>query len=192
MEELLQSHTIPELRDIVASLEQDALSKKTELQHMVGSKYHDFIQSADLIADMHQKTQEMENKLGDFWVLSQSLVTKTYDLLSRTDKSPASGQMSGFSGVKSNSLQFECIFMSHVVVTVDSSTLWEFLETCDIYNATRLVVSARCLLHGYLNDSFGKYFQCAAASKETLKKLGCSEDDLYSVTELTQVYSISL
>ena len=91
-EELLKSHTIPELREIVSNLERDALSKKTELQHMVGSKYHDFIQSADLIADMQQKVSEMESKFGDFWKSSETLVAKTYDLLSRTDKAPQNGR----------------------------------------------------------------------------------------------------
>jgi hypothetical protein len=101
-EDLLGSHTIPELREIVASLEQESHSKKTELQCMVGSKYHDFIESADAIADMHARTQEMEAKLGEFWVLSQSLVSKTYDLLSRTDKTPAAGSLiTGLFGQKS-------------------------------------------------------------------------------------------
>ena len=100
VDELLRQHSIPELREIVVSLERDALSKKTELQHMVGSKYHDFIQSADLIADMHQKIEEMESKLGEFWKSSQSLVAKTYDLLSRTDQTPSTDKFTDLKRIK--------------------------------------------------------------------------------------------
>jgi hypothetical protein len=83
-DELLKTRTIPELRDLVFSLENDGNSKITELQVMVGSKYHDFIQSADAIAAMQQKSEFLESNLCRFLQLSQDVVTKTRDLLSRT------------------------------------------------------------------------------------------------------------
>ena len=83
-DELLKTRTIPELRDLVFSLENDGNSKITELQVMVGSKYHDFIQSADAIAAMQQKSEFLESNLCRFLQLSQDVVSKTRDLLSRT------------------------------------------------------------------------------------------------------------
>jgi hypothetical protein len=83
-EELLKTRTIPELRDLVYSLENDGNSKITELQVMVGSKYHDFIQSADAIAAMQQKSEFLESNLCRFLQLSEEIVLKTKDLLSRT------------------------------------------------------------------------------------------------------------
>ena len=83
-DDLLKTRTIPELRELASSLHRDGNSKRQELQHMVGSKYHDFIQSADAIATMREKSVLMENKLAGFWSCSQDLVAKTQDLLSRT------------------------------------------------------------------------------------------------------------
>ena len=83
-EELLKTRTIPELRELVYSLENDGNSKITELQVMVGSKYHDFIQSADAIAAMQKKSEFLEVNLCGFLKLSQDVVSRTTDLLSRT------------------------------------------------------------------------------------------------------------
>ena len=83
-DELLRTRSIPELRDLVYSLENDGNSKITELQVMVGSKYHDFIQSADAIAAMQLKSEFLESNLCRFLKLSEDVVTKTRDLLSRT------------------------------------------------------------------------------------------------------------
>ena len=89
-DELLKTRTIPELRDLVYSLENDGNSKITELQVMVGSKYHDFIQSADAIAAMQQKSEFLESNLCRFLQLSEEIVLKTKDLLSRTVDSQSS------------------------------------------------------------------------------------------------------
>lgn len=43
-DDLLRTRHIPELREVVQSLQRDSEAKKTELQHMVGSKYLDFLQ----------------------------------------------------------------------------------------------------------------------------------------------------
>jgi hypothetical protein len=83
-DELLKTRTIPELRELVSSLENDGNSKITELQVMVGSKYHDFIQSADAIAAMGQKSEFLEANLNGFLKLSQDVVAKTRELLERT------------------------------------------------------------------------------------------------------------
>ena len=90
-DELLKTRTIPELRDLVNSLENDGNSKITELQVMVGSKYHDFIQSADAISAMQEKSEFLQVNLCGFLSLSQDVVSKTTDLLSRTLEDNALG-----------------------------------------------------------------------------------------------------
>lgn len=87
VEDLLKNYSIPELRELVVTIEAEANAKQTELQHMVGSKYHDFIQSADLITNMQRQAQELEDKLKSFWDSSKILLDKTQDLLDRTDPS---------------------------------------------------------------------------------------------------------
>lgn len=83
-EELLKTRSIPDLRELVQTLETDAVSKVSELQSMVGSKYHDFIQSADAIAAMQQKSEYLEGNLKKFLVLSQEVSGNTHELLEHT------------------------------------------------------------------------------------------------------------
>lgn len=80
-DDLLRSRTIPELRELVNSLEKDSGSKKTELQHMVGSKYHDFIQSADKIASMKEKSLLIDQQIQQFWNSNQQLLAKAQTIL---------------------------------------------------------------------------------------------------------------
>ena len=56
-EELIQSHSIPQLRELTSTLAKDAERKQIELQMMVGSRYHDFIQNSDAIAIMEEKVK---------------------------------------------------------------------------------------------------------------------------------------
>jgi hypothetical protein len=83
-EELLKTRSIPDLRELVQTLETDAVSKVSELQSMVGSKYHDFIQSADAISAMQQKSEYLEGNLKKFLVLSQEVSGHTHELLEHT------------------------------------------------------------------------------------------------------------
>ena len=83
-EELLKTRSIPDLRELVQTLEIDAVSKVSELQSMVGSKYHDFIQSADAISAMQQKSEYLEGNLKKFLVLAQEVSGHTHELLEHT------------------------------------------------------------------------------------------------------------
>jgi hypothetical protein len=87
VEDLLKNHSISELRELVISLEHDAISKQKELQQMVGSKYIDFIQSADLISLMQAKSIELEDKLQKFWKSSENIIAVTNLLLENSKKS---------------------------------------------------------------------------------------------------------
>src|SRR5437868_4833843 len=66
-EDLLKTRTIPELRDRVNQLDKESNAKKTELQLMVGSKYHDFIQSADMINEMRGQVTTVEQQIELLW-----------------------------------------------------------------------------------------------------------------------------
>lgn len=106
-DDLLRSRTIPELRELVYSLEKDSGAKKTELQHMVGSKYHDFIQSADKITSMKEKSVLIENQINAFWNSNQQLLTKAQTIL--TYSQPTSNKF-----VSSNKLLLtgkNCLFI---------------------------------------------------------------------------------
>ncbi len=83
-DDLLKTRTIPELRDLISTLEKDANGKKTELQQMVGSKYHDFIQSADKITEMKVKSDLIEKQIVQFWKRNQDVIIKAQDLLNQT------------------------------------------------------------------------------------------------------------
>jgi hypothetical protein len=80
-DDLLRSRSVGELRELVNSLERDSSSRKTELQQMVGSKYHDFIQSADKITKMKEKSIAIEEAIEQSWQLNQSLIAKSKTLL---------------------------------------------------------------------------------------------------------------
>lgn len=80
-DDLLRSRTIPELRELVNSLERDSGAKRTELQHMVGSKYHDFIQSADKISSMKNKSVALEQQISSFWASNEKLLSQARTIL---------------------------------------------------------------------------------------------------------------
>jgi hypothetical protein len=92
-DDLLKTKSIAVLRNLVASLENDANSKKTELQHMVGSKYHDFIQSADTITSMNERSAEVDKMMGEFSSSTRSLVQNISELLALADPSSATAKV---------------------------------------------------------------------------------------------------
>ena len=76
--DLLRTKNIPEIRQLISKLDGDSTRKKSELQQMVGSKYHDFIQSADSIRTMSKKADEMQQNLGTFLNSSQLISFFSY------------------------------------------------------------------------------------------------------------------
>lgn len=67
-EELLRQKTVPELRQLILTIDKDASLKTSELQQMVGSKYQDFIRSADTIAEMNNVSVKISNQMDNFWI----------------------------------------------------------------------------------------------------------------------------
>lgn len=85
-EELLATKTIPELRQLVSSLAEDGTSKRRELQQMVGSKYQDFLQSADMVSGMRGRADLVESELHSFWTAKTELELLTREFLEQAMK----------------------------------------------------------------------------------------------------------
>jgi len=154
-EDLLKQHSIPELRLLQEKLHKEASGKKQELQSMVGSRYHDFIQSADAITVMRNKSELMGEKLTSFQRCSSELVVATNKLLSGKERGKGSTDLSSPSSSSE---------------PPTSSRIWTMLEKCDIFNAGLSVQVARLLL-GDFGSCAGQYLTQADTTKAALKRL---------------------
>jgi hypothetical protein len=157
-DDLLRTRKIPELRSYILTLENESAAKQSELQHMVGSKYHDFIQSADAIATMQTKSQQLDSSLQSFWQSSQDAVKQTKNLLLRTSTSNQPGTSSSQASLSPTSTVHSSSSQSinksiNNNQSVDSSLVWECLEDCDIYGAVTIVAVASLLLQGGQNEN---------------------------------------
>lgn len=121
-DDLLKTRPISDLRVLIKQLNQDAEDKKTELRSMVGSQYHQFIQSADKISEMHTQSQLLLTSLDTFWERNQEFVNHMQEFLhkdaqkTQIDKGPKVGTVK-----TSHKLSITGIF-SFLVITNDS--LW--------------------------------------------------------------------
>lgn len=80
----IKSQNISNLKSFVLSLESESFSKKSELQQVVGSKYHDFIQSGHHIESMHEFSKNIETSVLQFDLHSQHLLDATKKILQYT------------------------------------------------------------------------------------------------------------
>ena len=134
-EEFLRSKDVLDLRRLVLELDGQASSKKAELQTMVGSKYHDFIQSADSIKNMQVKAEEMNAKLGTFLQSSQTLVSRTEELLLQTKQSDKI--LTSIS--TSTNTKHDAQILNDRNMKLNTSVLWLYLENCILSKASLLV-----------------------------------------------------
>lgn len=91
-EDLLKSRTIPELKNLVITLKNEYNNKKSELQAMVGSKYHDFIQSADKISCMKDVSVVFDDKINSFSKLINEIIHTVHGLLEHSTTVISSSQ----------------------------------------------------------------------------------------------------
>ena len=75
-----QNHSISSLKSYVSTLEQEANEKQKELQSVVGSKYHDFIQSGHHIESMHESSKRIEDITQDFQKINSIVVEKSLQI----------------------------------------------------------------------------------------------------------------
>jgi len=138
VEDILQSRSIHELRDLVHDLDRESKTKQSELQQMVGSTYLDFIQSADAISDMRKKAELMDQQLASFGALSQDIVDKTKFLLDQSSVFASKSKTGAVSTAVNDS-------GSNVITPwrfheLDSSSVWSYLDNCNIFKACQILV----------------------------------------------------
>lgn len=102
-DDLLKSRTIGDLRSLIQGLRNDAQSKRSELQSMVGSQYHEFIQSADKIAKMDEQSKTLTASLDKFWSQNQQVIQNVNRLLGQ--KPQPEKQLLNIAVTNSNSIQ---------------------------------------------------------------------------------------
>lgn len=157
-EELLRSRGVAELRALVASLESDCARKQTDLRTMVGSKYLDFIESADAIADMFQHANQLTTIIGRLPAMGDDLVDKIYDVIQRTTSaSIGNSNDSSDSNLNRDSKlnmmdQIPEDEMKRIAeravrkIVVRPAEVWTHLEACDVFQAARTVYMSKILL----------------------------------------------
>ena len=79
-----KSQNISNLKSFVLSLEAESNGKQSELQQVVGSKYHDFIQSGHHIESMHEYSKNIEKSVLQFDVHSRNLLEASKKILQYT------------------------------------------------------------------------------------------------------------
>ncbi len=80
----LKSQNILNLKGFLSSLESETLSKQNELKQVVGSKYHDFIQSGQYIDSIHSDSKKIEKAVGNFSDLNKSLIDNSIKIISQS------------------------------------------------------------------------------------------------------------
>lgn len=125
MEELLQTNSVQELRAIATNLQREAAEKRQELQLMVGSRYHEFIESADTIGAMWTDASALAQQLADFTDKCEQLVQQGSRLLQQTTAGEYGSDRDDF-----------------FPRGVDEQAVWDCLDECDVYAAAVLIAVA--------------------------------------------------
>jgi hypothetical protein len=162
-DDLLKNKPIADLRVLIKQLNKDAEDKKTELRSMVGSQYHQFIQSADKISEMHDQSKVLLASLDQFWERNQDFVSQMQRFLHKDAQTTSAGQqLEKLRSGKSRRLVLTGTSPSVAVAVavavhgprscswsptdVTPSQLWKDIGDCDVYRAaTRILVAAAVL-----------------------------------------------
>lgn len=197
-DDLLKNKPIADLRVLIKQLNKDAEDKKTELRSMVGSQYHQFIQSADKISEMHDQSKVLLASLDQFWERNQDFVSQMQRFLHKDAQTTSAGQQpeklrSGkprrlvLTGTSSSVAAHGPRSFSWSCTDVTPSQLWKDIGDCDVYSAaTRILVAAAVLaahspataatlnapwLATFLNDDAHRALASYDASTATLQEL---------------------
>lgn len=139
-DDLLKSRSIHELRELVHTLQTDADAKKSELQSMVGSQYHEFIQSADRIATMQTQSHNILAMLEQLGSSTQEALRNVKFMIAGKMESI---ELSPKSGVDKLS----------IVADMRCSDVWRDLNQLDVYSAALKILSADILLDSHQASS---------------------------------------
>jgi hypothetical protein len=153
-DDLLRTKSIYDLRSLVASLESSATAKKSELQYTVGSKYHEFIESADAISDMFKKAHSIEQNLQHFPEFTQQIISlmssKFYKSNDSTRGNTTVISMNNHEvfrdGLKNvheleNYLSFavKTSLKPNNSLQILTKSIWLLLDDCNVYEASQLI-----------------------------------------------------
>lgn len=193
-EDLLKTRTIPELRERVNQLEKESNAKKTELQLMVGSKYHDFIQSADMINEMRGQVTTVEQQIELLWKCNQDLVQKGHNLLNltvpQTNRKRKTVEVSTLlSGMVSD-------FPNSIVIISQDLTpasVWNSLNECNVFASAQSILTAAMLsTSSPSNSSLSSCFKFFSSDSQkllaSLKFSKQNRSDFRSIVNLAKVY----
>lgn len=163
-DDLLKNKPIADLRVLIKQLNKDAEDKKTELRSMVGSQYHQFIQSADKITEMHDQSKILLTSLDQFWERNQDFVSQMQTFLHKDEQKTISAQnqdkikvgKQGKVSIGGTSRIYLLKFRHsnlHVCVDITASHLWKDIGDCDVYTAAMRVIIASSIVanHGQGN-----------------------------------------
>lgn len=140
-DELLRSKSIQELRLLARQLEVSVENQQNELRELVGSKYYDFIQSADAISDMYVKAKETELGLSKFLPQTQDVIIKTQSLLQHSTQSVITNDSK----------------TARNITDINCDLVWNALEQCNVYEAAKLVYITRLLTSSTKFSNIGSH-----------------------------------
>jgi len=146
-EDLLRTRSIKSLRALVSSLEASANAKQSELQLTVGSKYHEFIQSADCIAHMQNKADQLDQLIKHFSAASKVVLSQAQAVglfiggQNMIGESTSSDLMVGD--------EYKRIEHKRKINSLELSPkcLWHLLDRCNVFVAAQLIVMAERVSH---------------------------------------------
>ena len=173
-EELLKSRGITDLRDMIGDLNEKAFQTKEELQLMVGSKYHDFIQSADAISFMKDSAENVGKKLERFSDINKALIVETKTILSYKGNDE---YLASFASSALNSSSKSSVF--HFT----SGDVWACLDNCDVYTASKIVLVAQ-LLRDINNSSLLKFVTSRSRLEELVRDVKEAHPDFMETSYL--------
>jgi hypothetical protein len=138
-DDLLKSRSIQELRDLVYTLQIDADGKKSELQSMVGSQYHEFIQSADRIAKMQSQSHKVMDMLTILENHTQNSIKNVTYMIQSKDIENVNHQTSAKLDLKSKpilSIRYPFKKLKAIdFVDIETTSVWKDLNNLDVSSA---------------------------------------------------------
>eukprot|EP01035_Chromulina_nebulosa_P017661 gene17661-23248_t len=165
-DELLRSEPISSLRSLVISLNNEFNSKQDELRQMVGSKYHDFIESNDAIVAMAYSSHSALNIVNNLPQLSQTMLDKTFVMLQSVEVSEES-KVDGEDARSGSGI---------------TDDVWHYLDNCDLYNASILIyLSSQVIDH--FNDDCKLFDRKRIQQNVTLRQTVCNDCRLILLCE---------
>ena len=130
-DEMLRAHSIYELRALSAELARLGDGKRSELQQVVGSTYHDFVDSADMVSTMQSQLvlvgKHIKSLVDSNATIVQAVAGQLLAALPLDDPRQTQTQTGG-------GMQAKVDLMSEI----SAAAVWDCLGECDIFCAAQV------------------------------------------------------